>query len=48
MIKVKTTVYLDEDLQEQLKIKAVLDKKTDTETLNSILRDYFNERGKKA
>lgn len=45
-VVVKKTVYLEQDLIKQLKLKAIYDDSTESKTLNSILRSYFKKKNK--
>ena len=41
---VKKTLYIESDLEAQIKLKAIKDKTTESETLNSILKEYFSKK----
>ena len=44
--KIKKTFYINSDLVKFIKIKSALDESTETDTINFILGDYFNEHQK--
>lgn len=44
--RVKKTFYVDAGLVKKIKIKSAVDETTESETINHILEDYFNQEGK--
>lgn len=47
MEKIKKTYYIDSDIVKKLKIKAVVENKTETEVANEILKEYMEKEGDK-
>lgn len=45
--KIKKTFYVNSDIVKFIKIKSALDESTETDTINFILGDYFNEHQNK-
>lgn len=45
MEKIKKTYYIDSDIVKKLKIKAVVENKTETEVANEILKEYMSKKG---
>lgn len=39
--KIKKTYYIENDLIKQVKIKAAIEETTETDTINSIVKEYF-------
>lgn len=44
--RVKKTFYVSSELVKRIKIKSAVDETTETETINHILKSYFNDEGK--
>lgn len=45
--KVKKTFYIDDDLVMKIRIKSAIEDTSDTNTVNSILGEYFTQQGNK-
>lgn len=45
-VTIKKTVYIDKALDKKIKIQAVVEEKTESSTLNEILRNYYSEKEK--
>lgn len=46
VVKVKKTLYVEQDLERKLKIQAVLEDFSESDMLNFILRKHFDKLGK--
>ena len=44
--KIKKTFYVESELVKRIKIKSAVDEVSETETINTILKYYFNQDGK--
>lgn len=45
IVKVKKTLYIEQDLEKKLKIQAVLKNFSESDMLNFILKEHFNKLG---
>ena len=45
VVKIKKTLYVEQDLERKLKIQAVLENLNESDMLNFILREHFNKLG---
>lgn len=45
--KVKKTFYIDDEIAMKIRIKSAVENTSDTNTVNSILGEYFSGQGKK-
>ena len=45
VVKVKKTLYVEQDLERKLRIQAVLENYNESDMLNFILREHFNKLG---
>lgn len=45
VVKVKKTLYVEQDLERKLRIQAVLENHNESDMLNFILREHFNKLG---
>ena len=44
--RIKKTFYVESELVKKIKIKSAVDEVSETETINAILKYYFNQDGK--
>lgn len=45
VVKIKKTLYVEQDLEKKLRIQAVLENLNESDMLNFILREHFNKLG---
>lgn len=44
--KIKKTIYIENELNKKIKIKAIMEKETESSLVNNILSEYFTTRDK--
>ena len=45
VVKIKKTLYVEQDLEKKIRIQAVLENLNESDMLNFILREHFNKLG---
>lgn len=44
--RVKKTIYIENELNKKIKIKAIMEKETESSLVNNILSEYFTKKAK--